>query len=538
MSYKKFLSFVVITTLSTAMFFTGCANANTSSGSSTSSSINATATASDDSSQATSSSDYFTDRDFDYSYDASEATSVSLSDGETYTITEEGVYIFSGSVSNAQIVVDADDTAKVQIVLDGLTMTNDSTACIYGLNADKIFVTTADGSTNSLAVTGEFVAIDENNIDGVIFAKTDVTLNGGGTLTIDSAYGHGVVSKDDVKVTCGTLNISASQHGIQGKDSIRIGGGDITITSGEDGLHSSNDEDLDKGYVYLADGSLTISAGDDGIHANTNLIVDGGTLNITNSYEGLEAQNITVNGGDLTVNASDDGFNATSADDVSGQESAADMGMGMDVADGVSSITINGGTIYVNANGDGLDSNNDLIINGGTVYVDGPVDGANGALDYAGEGIINGGTFFAVGTSGMAMNLGSSSTQGTILVNLSSNVSGEIQLLDSAGNVLASYTPSKSYSSVVVSTAGIEDGATYTLVTGDSSTEITMDGLVYGNSTGMMGGFGGQMGGGQMGQMPSDGNFQPGQMPQDGQRPDGNFQPGEAPNMNESTENN
>ena len=486
MSYKRFLSFVAITTLASSIILTGCGASTATSA--TSSTVTTTeATSSDDSTEV---SEYFTERDVDYSYDESSATKVTLSDGETYTISEEGVYIFSGSVSNAQIVVDANETDKVQIVLDGLTMTNESTACIYGLNADKIFITTADGSTNSLSVTGEYVAIDDNNIDGVIFSKTDVTLNGGGTLNIEGATGHGVVSKDDLKVTCGNYNISVAKKGLEGKESVRIG---------------------------------------------------GGSINITECYEGIESQEIILVDGEINITASDDGINAVSADDSSDNDGMA--------ADGVSSITILGGTLYINASGDGIDSNNTLTISGGTIYVDGPMDSANGALDYAGSGTITGGTFFAVGSSGMAQNMGSDSTQGCILVNLQSNESGEIQLLDSDGNVIASYTPSKSYSSVLVSTAGIEDGATYTLVTGNTTTEITMDGLIYGAGGMMGGGFGGgRMGGGQgqMGQMPSDGNFQPGQMPQDGQRPElpegeapsGDFQPGQRPDMNESTESN
>ncbi|MBQ1607580.1 MAG: carbohydrate-binding domain-containing protein, partial [Lachnospiraceae bacterium] len=303
MSYKKFLSFVAITTLASSIILTGCGTSSVTSA--TSSTVTATeATASDDCTEA---SEYFTERDIDYSYDESSATKVTLSDDETYTISEEGVYIFSGSVNNAQIVVDANETDKVQIVLDGLTMTNESTACIYGLNADKIFITTADGSTNSLSVTDEYVAIDDNNIDGVIFSKTDVTLNGGGTLNIEGASGHGVVSKDDLKVTCGNYNISVAKKGLEGKESVRIG---------------------------------------------------GGSINITECYEGIESQEIILVDGEINITASDDGINAVSADDSSDNDGMA--------ADGVSSITILGGTLYINASGDGIDSNNDLTISGGT----------------------------------------------------------------------------------------------------------------------------------------------------------------------------
>lgn len=114
--------------------------------------------------------------------------------GNIITITKEGTYVLSGALSEGQIVVDA-DSAKVQLVLDNADITCASSAAIYVKNADKAFITLAEGSENILMNTAEYEAIDDNNIDAVIFSKDDLTLNGKGTLTINSEYGHGIVSR-------------------------------------------------------------------------------------------------------------------------------------------------------------------------------------------------------------------------------------------------------------------------------------------------------------------------------------------------------
>src|SRR5699024_5724378 len=155
------------------------------------------------------SSEMFTDRDVEIGYDEETSARITLSgnsassdsdavqiSGSTVTIKEEGTYILSGTLNDGMIVVGAEDTDKIQLVLDNVEITNSTSAAIYVLEADKVFITTASGSENTLANGGEYVAIDENNIDAVIFSKSDLTLNGAGTLTINAAAGHGVVSKD------------------------------------------------------------------------------------------------------------------------------------------------------------------------------------------------------------------------------------------------------------------------------------------------------------------------------------------------------
>lgn len=554
-----------------------------------------------------SSTDMFTERDLAGTYEESGAVYVTLSDdgitgetagvainGQTMTITAEGTYIFSGTLSEGQIVVDADN-AKVQIVFDNVDISCASSAAVYVKSAEKVFVTLAEGSQNTLRNTDEYVAIDDNNIDAVIFAKSDLTLNGTGSLTIVSAEGHGIVSKDDLKITGGTYDITAAGHALSGKDSVRIADGTFILTAEKDGIHAENADDEEKGYIYIADGDFTITSdgdgmdasnivqiedgtfditagggaanslkthesdmpgggmsqnierpdgesmpqdtttdesgtstkgikagggmylnggtyqidsaddsihsnanitiadgtytlatGDDGVHADDALTVNGGTITVTESYEGLEGLTVTINDGTIDITARDDGINTAGGTDQSGFGTFGDHFKGMDSADDETEETtdnemwmeLNGGYIHILAGGDGVDSNGDLTINGGEIYIDGPSDNGNSAIDYGdrSSAYVNGGMLVAIGSSGMAEGMSDSSKQEVLMVKLGEQMeAGDVELTDNEGNVIVSYTALKSYDCVIISTAEVESGATYTLTTSGTMTEVTAE---------------------------------------------------------------
>ena len=528
--FRKKAAVFFTVALSAVVLFTACKSSDSSSDSSSEDSSSSSVELVDytiDTTSVIDPSDQFTDRDMEQDYDASEAETITLADGasesssssveidgDTITITESGVYVISGTLSDGQIVVNGEDI-KVQLVLDGVSISNDSSACIYVPEAKKVFITTAEGSENSLTVSGDYVQTDDNNIDGVIFAKSNLTLNGTGALTVTGMTGHGIVCKDDLAITGGTISVTSSDHAISGKDSVRICGGTLDLTSDEDGIHSGNDDDDTVGWVYISGGTIQIAVGDDGIHADLEVRIDGGTVNVTKSYEGIEGEVINVTDGTITVVSSDDGFNSAGGSDTteSGTQDRFAQGPAGDTDDSAQ-LNFYGGTVTVTADGDGLDSNGSLLVAGGTIYISGPTNDGNGALDYGTEAAVTGGTVIAAGSSGMAEGFGDSSTQGSILLNLSSSETGTVTLTDSDGNVLAEFTPERQYTSVVVSCSGITDGSSYTLTCGDSSTDITMDGIVY--SSGSSQSQGGQMQGGQM----PGGQSQSGQMPGGGQKPD------------------
>lgn len=466
--------------------------------------------------------DMFTKRDLAGTYDESEAVKITLSEKTAtcsssdvqiedgvITIKAAGVYVLSGTLSDGTIVVDAGDDDKVQLVLDGASITAADYATIYAKNADKVFVTLAEGTDNSLTVSGDYVQTDDNNVDAVIFAKCDLTLGGSGSLTVKDTTGHGIVSKDDLVVTGGTYTIDSQDHCLNGKDSVRIADGTFNLSCDEDGIHAGNDDQQD-GYVYIEGGDINISVGDDAIHAEGLLIITGGDIDITKCYEGVEGHKILVTGGDIDVVSSDDGFNAaggssssdSSDDNKGGSDMAGGPGMGgvdMD-ADYDAYILITGGTININADGDGIDSNGYLGITGGSIYVLGPSNNGNGALDYGIYAAITGGEIVAVGGSGMAQGFGDESTQCSALINFDEWIdAGEtVTLTESDGKEVFSYKVDKKFNSVVISTADMKQGETYTLTVGDQSSTFTLDDITYSEGSGGMQGPGGNSGNGDM----------------------------------------
>ncbi len=334
-------------------------------------------------------SDLFSARDLSGKYEESEAAPVVLTgngaetssggvkiSGSTVTVTQEGTYILTGTLDGS-VVVDAGKEAKVQLVLDGVTLRPDTFAAIYVKQADKVFITLAEGTVSTLSGGETFTQTDGTGVDAVIFSRDDLTLNGTGTLEISAPGGHGIAGKDEVTVTGGTYRIEATGHAISGKDSVAIAGGSFTLDAEKDGLHAGKDAAGDLGSLYIAGGDFVIRSSDDAIHATHRLQIDGGTFDITAS-EGLEATVVQINGGEIKIWASDDGINA-------GRKSGA--------ADPV--VEFNGGTTVIEmgpGDTDGVDSNWDIIVNGGTVSVTG-----RSTFDYDGTALHNGGTVIVNG---------------------------------------------------------------------------------------------------------------------------------------------
>lgn len=395
-------------------------------------------------------------------------------------------------------------------------------------NEEKGFVTIEDGeiiitsagdgvsAETTLTVTGGVISIISGGGSANAQQKTD---NMRGWWDFDNS------ASDDNSVSC---------KGLKAGKALVISGGSITIDAQDDALHTDGD-------MTISGGECILSTGDDGAHAALSLTVLDGKITVLTSYEGLEANQITLAGGELDITASDDGINANGGSDgfsggfgggfggrrsdmnsqsgdmtppdnsnmqtppdgnapsgnpptMPGQD-AADSTTTDDTTDKQPVLLITGGKITVNADGDGLDSNGDLRVEGGDITINGPSNGGNGALDIGtengGAGVIAGGTLIALGTSSMTENFGSTSTQCAFLVTMNSFGAGEtITITDSQGNVLYTGVTVKSANSVVFSSPDLVVGETYTVTIGSTSATVTQSSTVVGNSNGFGGGFG------------------------------------------------
>lgn len=400
-----------------------------------------------------------------------------------------------------------------------------------------------DGITSDETENEEkgFVTIEDGEIiitsagDGVS-AETTLTVTGGVVSIISGGGSANAQQKTDNMRGWWDFDNSASDDnsasckGLKAGKAMMISGGSITIDAQDDALHTNGD-------MTISGGECILSTGDDGAHAALSLTVLDGKITVLTSYEGLEANQITLAGGDLDITATDDGINANGGSNgfsggFGGGFGGGRGGMGGsfggrrndtnnqsgdmtppdnnnmtlpdnsnmqtpsdDTTDKQPVLLITGGKITVNADGDGLDSNGNLRVEGGDITVNGPSNGGNGALDIGtengGAGVIAGGTLIALGTSSMAENFGSTSTQCAFLVTMNSFGAGEtITITDSQGNVLYTGVTVKSANSVVFSSADLVVGETYTVTIGSNSATVTQSSTVVGNSNGFGGGFG------------------------------------------------
>lgn len=319
----------------------------------------------------------FSERDLDQVVDLMEAKYVTLNDNEDFEIREEGVYVLSGNVENSTIRVNADDKAKVQLVLDGVTIINEGTPAIVVSEADKVFVTMTE-TANYLEVSGLYVPEGTTNVDAVIYSKSDLTLNGIGSLEIVSAKGNGITSKDDLKITGGSYNINADEDALEANDSIRVYDGDFNIVTNKDALHSENENDLSLGYIYIRDGNFVINSGDDAIRGTSIVQIDSGNITIETCSEGIEGSYIQINGGVIDLYSTDDGINATNKSiyPVMIQVNAGDINVVMsdgdtDGFDSNGDLTVNGGNITVTSGMAAFDVDGVISYNDGVVTVDG-----------------------------------------------------------------------------------------------------------------------------------------------------------------------
>lgn len=261
--------------------------------------------------------------------------------------------------------------------------------------------------------------------------------------------------------------------GLKAGSGLLVRGGTFTIDAADDSVHSNAD-------ITVEGGSFTAATGDDGFHADETLTITDGSIRITESYEGLEGLHVIISGGDIELSATDDGINAAGGVDSSGTGgrggdtfgSRGQMG-GMMSSSSNGSIVISGGSVSITAYGDGIDANGSLAVSGGYITVCGPTQGDTSTLDYDTTAVITGGTFIGTGASGMAQSF-SEKGQGVVAVSVGNQSAGTfITLTDSDGNVLLTCEPALSFAVIILSSADVVSGQTYTVTVGSLSGECT-----------------------------------------------------------------
>ena len=432
-------------------------------------------------------SGFFSQKDLLSDWDTSDATKITLADNDSVIsgndayfkdgdvhISCAGKYVVSGSLSNGKIVIDANGDDEIRLMLSNVNISCEDSAAILVEQAGKVFLTLEDGSENVIS-SGEVYSEEAENsgIDGAIYSRDDLTVNGGGTLNVSGEYSHGIVCNDSLKIAGGNISITAAEDSIHANDCVCIRDAKIHLKSGDDGITVSNDDR--SGYMYI----------------------ESGDIKIEGCYEGLEAATVTVAGGNIDISAVDDGINGEELIEITG-----------------------GSTRIVNENGrdaDGLDSNGDIVISGGKLFISVSESGGNCALDYGsenqGECRIDGGTVIACGSNVMLEPISTNSAQAFIMKSVSGHANTTLSLQSSDGTQLISETIPAGFSTVTISTPELKNNDVCKLTVGDSSQDIIVD-----SKPETDGGIG--AGG------PGDVSGVPGEEEAPPEKPDGSAQPG------------
>lgn len=388
-SDTKKLAAIIVAFFITVTAFSGCSESASSS--QTTSSVSQAAKSDIDASIAA--------EDIDVGYDEESSVGITFSDGsaaidgegataegETVTISQAGTYILSGTATNGRIIVSADKTAEIKLIFNGVDITCADNAPLLVSKAKKVYIVLEDGTENVLTDSASYsLGEDDSNTDGAIFSKADLTINGSGTLTVNANYKHGIVSKDDLVITDGNINVTSASTAMEGKDSVKISGGTFNISAGTNGIKSTNTEASDKGFISVTGGSFTLVANNDAFEAETVLSIEGGSFDITTGGGSANASmksdgtpnrnwqnNMGNGGGPNGMGRPDDNGNGTgddppampTADSTDTTDSTSTSAKALKAGN---EVNISGGEFKIDSADDSVHSNGSIVVTGGNI---------------------------------------------------------------------------------------------------------------------------------------------------------------------------
>lgn len=411
----------------------------------------------------------------DYSWDEASVIHIALNgntistssenvsvNGSNAVIHSEGNYLITGTLTNGSLIVDTDIDALVRLILKDVSIHNGSGPAILIEKSRKTIIS-LDGDSQNLLTDGTLYANPNDDPNAALFSKSDLTIFGTGSLSVDGNYNDAITGKDGLIVKSGNITVTSVDDGIRGKDYLIVDSPNITINSGGDGLKSDNEDNNITGQVLMYGGSVNATTGGDGITGGNNVIVTSGFIHIVTgggntkdtsslSQKGIKAGKsvkllldsmwidavdhaidsdgtIEINGGNYSlysaragihsnVSTIVDGGSLSIIRSMEGFESknivinggtikissiddcfSATEGYDVDVDDG-SFVGINDGYLVLNCmRGDGIDSNGSIEMKGGKVIIHGPPAAPEVAVDFNKSFDISGGFLAGSGTN-------------------------------------------------------------------------------------------------------------------------------------------
>ncbi len=442
--------------------------------------------------------------------------------GVKVELKKTGTFYIDGTLDDGQIQVDADSADIVKVVFNGVNLNCNSESPFRIKDCEKTIVTIADDTKN---VITDGV---KNEDSAAIYSKRYLAFAAGekgtGTLSITGNCADGISCTKQLVFNGGNYTIKTSDDGMRGKLSLVIHDGSFNIDVKGDALKATSDKE-GYGYIEIDKGTFDISSGDEGMQADGtltinggtfniqksekciaalgditinggdftlaptvtgggesgsghgitikkndddlrtgNVIINGGKVNITQAYEGIQGVVISINGGEVWINSTDDSFNASNGSGGGfggwgprpGQQTTTNSGA-------TPALNFNGGFVYVKTQGDGVDSNGELNVTGGVVLVS-QSGGGNEPID-AGDGYepkITGGVVVAVGSKDMAS--APNVTQTTFFTTVTGSANQVLAVNNSEGKNILAWKVPQAYQVITVSAPEMNTD-TYSVIT-------------------------------------------------------------------------
>lgn len=333
-------------------------------------------------------------------------------EGNVYIISLAGEYTASGCLEG-QILIDCDD--DVTLNLSGTTIVCDFDSPIKSVGDGELTISAKKGTDNVVKDTRSTKTTDDSNQGaGAIYSKSDLKLQGKGTLVVSGSYNNGIHTKDDLKIKNLSLKVTAFNNGIKANDSFTMESGTVVIISTNgDGIKTENTDISSKGKqrgtVEVSGGTLVVYAAGDGIQAAYNFVMSEddeetptsvaiytgsysgytSSSSTCDSYKGVKAENeINITGGSILLNSYDDGLHVNYGTAFENGES------------GLGNINISGGSVTVTVyspnkstaggmmgpgrpggfqqevkGSDGMHADNTINITGGLINIDSAFEG-------------------------------------------------------------------------------------------------------------------------------------------------------------------
>lgn len=232
--------------------------------------------------------------------------------------------VVSGTATDGSLLIYSQK--KFGLVLNGVNIYNADGPAINNQCGKALYLTLADGTTNTLSdgttyadapLNAQGIAIDQK---GTLFSEGQIYFAGNGTLIVYGNARNGIASDDYIVFEEGTVNVSVSASGTNGvkvNDGFTITGGVLNIdvaANGARGIRNEARTTISGGQTTITTtGNCRIETLDGvadtttcaGIKSDSLFIMTAGELTITSSGDGGKgincSENVEVSGGTLKV---------------------------------------------------------------------------------------------------------------------------------------------------------------------------------------------------------------------------------------------